>query len=171
MQNAAPLEQQYLPSLVAIAALGAGLIAGVFFAFSSFVMGALGRLPAAQGIAAMQSINIVVVNPVFMTALFGTAVLCALLAAWALRVWQSAGAGYLLAGSLLYVGGAALVTIFFNVPLNDALARVDPASASGAEVWGRYLSEWTAWNHVRTAASFLAAAAFTLAFCRIDQVR
>lgn len=170
MKNAGTLEQ-YLPVLVAMTALGSGLIAGVFFAFSSFVMAALGRLPSSQGIAAMQSINIAVVNPVFMTVLFGTAALGALLAAWALRVWQSPGAEYLLAGGLLALTGAALVTIMFNVPLNDTLARVDPASAGGAEVWGRYLSEWTAWNHLRTAASLLGAAALTIAFCRLDQAR
>lgn len=46
-----------------IAALGCGLVAGVFFAFSSFVMPALKRLPPAQGISAMQSINRLAVAP------------------------------------------------------------------------------------------------------------
>ncbi|WP_010496926.1 hypothetical protein [Paenibacillus elgii] len=48
-------------------ALGSGLIAGLFFAFSTFVMSALARLPAEQGIAAMQSINVTVLNPLFYT--------------------------------------------------------------------------------------------------------
>jgi len=52
-----------LLALTLLSALGSGLIAGAFFAFSTFVMGALGRLPAAHGIAAMQSINVVVINP------------------------------------------------------------------------------------------------------------
>jgi uncharacterized membrane protein len=43
--------------LTLFAALGCGLVAGVFFAFSTFVMKALARLPAEQGIAAMQAIN------------------------------------------------------------------------------------------------------------------
>jgi uncharacterized membrane protein len=63
-------------------ALGCGLVAGVFFAFSSFVMPALKRLELGQGIAAMQSINILAVTPAFMTALFGTAVACLGLVAW-----------------------------------------------------------------------------------------
>ncbi|MGD9741821.1 MAG: hypothetical protein AB7V53_04220, partial [Dongiaceae bacterium] len=54
-----------LPVLTFLSALGAGLIAGLFFAFSSFVMAALARLPADQGVAAMQSINTAVLNPVF----------------------------------------------------------------------------------------------------------
>jgi uncharacterized membrane protein len=33
-------------------AVGAGLVGGVFFAFSTFVMKALSQLPAEQGIAA-----------------------------------------------------------------------------------------------------------------------
>ena len=61
--------------LIMVSALGCGVIAGVFFAFSSFIMGALGKLPPTEGISAMQSINIVVINPLFMGVLFGTAAL------------------------------------------------------------------------------------------------
>jgi uncharacterized membrane protein len=63
----------FLFGLTLFAALGCGLVAGVFFAFSTFVMKALARLPAPQGIAAMQSINVIVINPWFMTAFLGTA--------------------------------------------------------------------------------------------------
>lgn len=51
----------YVATLVT--ALGCGLIAGIFFASSSFVMAALKRLPTAEGIAAMQSINRLAVTP------------------------------------------------------------------------------------------------------------
>ncbi|MDN5698593.1 MAG: hypothetical protein L0G70_11570, partial [Rubrobacter sp.] len=54
------------------AALGCGLVAGVFFAFSSFVMAALKRLPAAEGVAAMQAINALAVTPMLMAGFFGT---------------------------------------------------------------------------------------------------
>ena len=73
-----------LTALAVATALGCGLNAGVFFAFSSFVMKALARLQPAQGIAAMQSINLVAVTPAFMTALFGTAAACVAVAIWAL---------------------------------------------------------------------------------------
>lgn len=75
-----------------VAALGCGLIAGVFFGFSSFIMRALGRLPAPQGIAAMQSINIVVINPVFLGVFVGTAALCVVLAIASLWMWHAPGA-------------------------------------------------------------------------------
>lgn len=107
-------------ALKLFSALGCGLIAGVFFAFSTFVMNALARQPPAQGIATMQSINITVINPLFMTAFLGTAVACILLAISSLLNWHQPSAAYLLVGSLLYLVGTVLVTIVGNVPLNDA---------------------------------------------------
>ena len=98
-------------------AIGSGLVAGIFFAFSTFVMKALARLPSAQGIAAMQSINVVVLNPLFFAVFFGTAAICVVLAVRSLFLWQTTGAVYLLVGSLLYPVGTILVTIVFNVPL------------------------------------------------------
>lgn len=146
-------------------ALGCGLIAGVFFAFSTFVMNALARLQPPSGIAAMQSINITAINPLFMMALFGTAVACIFLGVYSLLKWHQPGAPYLLLGSLLYLVGTVLVTIACNVPLNDALAKVDPDSTDGANLWVNYLANWTVWNHVRTAAALAAAALLTIALC------
>ena len=151
--------------LTLFSALGCGLIAGVFFAFSTFVMKALARIPPAQGIAAMQSINVVVINPWFMVAFLGTAVGCLVLAVSSLFAWHKPGAIYMFAGSLLYLAGTILVTMVCNVPRNDALAAVDPVSADGASLWAGYVSSWTAWNHVRTAAALAAAASFTVALC------
>jgi len=153
-----------LTALTLATALGCGLIAGVFFAFSTFVMPALGRLPAPHGIAAMQAINVAAITPSFMAALFGTGLACAILIVGSLATGPSRGAVYVLLGSLLYLAGAVLVTIVFNVPRNDALAAVDAASAEGASRWGAYLASWTAWNHVRTASALGAAALLTLAF-------
>lgn len=150
-------------ALKLFAALGCGLIAGVFFAFSTFVMSALARLQSAQGIAAFQSINITVYNPWFMGAFLGTAATCIFLAVSSLLKWQQPSAAYLLVGCLLYLVGTVGVTIVFNVPLNDALAVVDPDSADGASLWSSFLTNWTNWNHVRTAAALAAAALFTLA--------
>jgi uncharacterized membrane protein len=144
-------------------ALGCGLIAGVFFAFSTFVMSALARLQPPQGIAAMQSINITVINPWFMGAFLGTGAACLLLAVSLLLKWHQPGAAYLLIGSLLYLVGTLGVTIVFNVPLNDALAIADPSSTDGTSLWSSYLTNWTNWNHVRTAAALAAAAALTIA--------
>ncbi len=151
-----------------VAAVSTGLMAGVFFAFSTFVMKALARLPTPQGMQAMQSINLTAVTPVFMAALFGSTAVCVLLAVYSLLSWPQHPAFYLLLGSLLYLVGSFLTTVLFNVPLNNGLARVDPGSVDGARVWARYLTLWTAWNHVRTISSILASAAYGFALTRCN---
>jgi uncharacterized membrane protein/ketosteroid isomerase-like protein len=152
--------------LTLVAALGCGLVAGIFFAFSNFVMRALGSVPSTSGIAAMQSINVVVLNRWFFAAFFGTAACCLILVIASFVYWQRPGAAYLLLAGLLYLVGTILVTIVCNVPLNNALAAVDPASAEAAQTWADYLKTWTLWNHVRTVAAIAAAALFTVALCR-----
>jgi len=154
-----------LAVLTFVSALGCGLAAGIFYAFSALVMKALARLPAPQGIAAMQSVNLSVINPWFLVALFGPAVLCGALAVSLPFRWHRPGTLFILAGSLLYLVGTMFVTFAFNVPLNDTLATVDPASADGATRWAGYLTTWTNWNHVRTAAALIAAVSLTAAFC------
>jgi uncharacterized membrane protein len=142
------------------AALGSGLMAGLFFVFSVFMMTALARLGAPQGIAAMQSINVAIINPLFLIVFMGTAILSLVAAVAAIWNWSAEGSGWLLAGSLLYLIGIIAVTMIFNVPLNDALASVDPASGEGAALWERYLDVWVKWNHVRTVAGLGALACF-----------
>jgi len=151
--------------LAFVSAIGCGLIAGVFFPFSNFVMKSLTRLPPANGIAAMQAINVDVLNGWFFAAFFGTALCCLLLAVSSFFRWDRPDAIYLFTGSLLYLGGTIVVTIIFNVPLNDALAAVDPATAHASDLWTTYVKSWTVWNHVRTGMALAAAASFTVALC------
>jgi uncharacterized membrane protein len=149
--------------LALLCALSSGLIAGVFFAFSAFVMRALARLPPAQGIAAMQSINIVVLNPVFLGVFLGTAVLSAVAVVAALLRPDAPGCVFVLTGGALYLVGTFGVTIAFNVPWNDRLAPVSTEDPAAAETWRLYSGRWTAWNHVRTVAALAASASFTVA--------
>jgi uncharacterized membrane protein len=152
--------------LIVVSALGSGLVGGIFFAFSSFIMKALARVPPAQGIAVMQSINLTVLNTWFFGVFFGTGACCLALGISSLFRWEKPAACYLLAGSLLYLIGTIIVTIACNVPLNDALAAVDPSSADAGRVWTDYLKKWTAWNHLRTGAALAAAALFIVGLCR-----
>jgi len=145
-------------SLTLATALGSGLVGGMFFAFSTFVMPALGALPASQGIAAMQSINVKVINAWFMTAFLGTAGTSVAAVVVATVNWGSAYAPYLLAGAVLYLVGVIGVTMLANVPRNDALAAAEPTASRSADQWRRYLIEWTNWNTVRTIAPLVAAA-------------
>ena len=150
-------------TLTLLSALGCGLIGGVFFAFSTFVMKALAALSPPQGIEAMKSINVAVLNPMFLGVFLGTAAGCVILAVSSLLTWQRPGAALLIAGSALYLLGTFLVTIAFNVPRNDALAALDPAKTESALLWTEYIASWTLWNHVRTVAAIVASAMFIMA--------
>jgi len=157
------MSDKYLITLTLISAIGSGMAAGVFFGFSSFIMKALAQLPPAQGIAAMQSINAAAPSPLFMMALFGTALACAALAVSSLMTWNEPGTVLRLVGCALYLVGPILLTIAYHVPRNDALASVEPTDPGAEGRWNTYLSGWTAWNHVRTATGLAAAVTFTLA--------
>jgi uncharacterized membrane protein len=143
-----------LTILIWFCALGCALVGGLYFAFSTFIMTALERTGPAAGRAAMNSINTVILRSLFMPFFFGTTIGCLVLAiaGFIERRW------WLVAGGVVYVLGMTVVTMIWNVPLNNALLRSE--GDAGAEAWRRYLVEWTRWNHVRTVASVLSAAFF-----------
>ena len=150
-----------LTIVAGLAALGSALIAGVFFAFSSFIMTALARLPSPEGIRAMQSINVVVLNRTFLGTFIGTAILSVIVAALAVPNWTAAASPWFLAGAVCYVVGTFIVTGMGNVPLNNRLAALNADDESSQLVWAQYLNRWTALNTLRTAA----AAAASVAIC------
>lgn len=145
---------------LAVAALGCALIAGFLFAFSVCVMRALKVLPHQQGIAAMQSINIVIINPWFLLAFFGVAVLCVISVASAVMYWGEPRNAYALAAGLIYLLGTIGITMGCNVPLNQTLAAMNANSAEAEKFWASYLKLWTRWNHVRMLSAVLAAFLF-----------
>ena len=148
--------------LTLLALLGAGLVAGVFLAFSTFIMRALAMMPPAQGMLAMQNINVTVITPIFMAVLFGTALIAAYLGFVAFRAGPGGSGSMVMVASACYIFGVIGVTMAFNVPLNDGLAAAQP-TASGSEIqWATYVSSWTWWNHVRCAFSLFSAVAFAL---------
>jgi uncharacterized membrane protein len=147
--------------LLLVAGIGSLLVSGVLLAFSSFVMSGLARIPAASGIAAMQSINITVVNPLFMGLFMGMGAVSI-----AVLVMNVRAHGFELSTSniaaAIYLLGVLGVTLVANVPMNDALAGIDPAARTSAEYWNNYVSGWTTWNHVRCAAALVAGVMFVL---------
>lgn len=152
--------------LTVVAILGSALIAGVFFAFSSFVMRALSRLPATAGIEVMQVINVVVLNPIFLGTFAGTALVSVVVAVLAGAGWGTPTAPWILAGALSYVVGTFLVTGLGNVPLNNELAAVSASDPAAARIWARYLDRWTFLNTVRTIAAIVAVLSFTIGLIR-----
>ena len=120
----------------------------------------LRALPPADGATAMQKINVAAVRPGLMLALFGTAAVCVAVGVGAATGGSGRRQVALLVGSALYLVGAIGVTAGYNVPRNNTLAAADPADPRTATLWGDYLRQWTAGNHVRAAASIAAAASF-----------
>jgi uncharacterized membrane protein len=147
--------------LLLVAGVGSLLVSGVLLAFSSFVMSGLARIPAASGIAAMQSINITVVNPLFMGLFMGMGAISI-----AVLVTNVRANGFEVSTSniaaAIYLLGVLGVTFVANVPMNDALAGIDPAVSASAEYWNNYVATWTMWNHVRCAAALVAGVLFVL---------
>jgi uncharacterized membrane protein len=139
-----------------VSALGCALMAGVFFAFSSFVMPGLSRIAPSAGVSAMQAINRAALMRPFLAVFIGTALACAVLGA--LSAWgiSEAKARFRLAACACYLLGTFLLTAAYHVPRNDALASIDPSSAQAATAWLDYVHGWTAWNHVRAAAALVA---------------
>lgn len=146
-----------LDALTVAAAVGSGLIAGLFFTFSVVVMPALARLSPGHGSLLMQTVNRVIIRPLFLVPFVGTALACV-----ALVVLDPADL-VAVAGAALYVAGVFGVTMVANVPLNNALDAVAPDGPDQAAAWRRYAPRWTRWNHVRTVAATAAAVALMLA--------
>jgi uncharacterized membrane protein len=144
--------------LTTAATIGSAAVGGLFYAFSTFVMRGLDRTEPVEAITAMRGINAEAqANAPFLLLFLGSAVLAVAVGVLAVLRLRQPGGGYLLAGALLAIV-AAVVTMAFNVPLNDRLAALDLTTltpADAAREWGNYLSTWTAWNHVRTVAPLL----------------
>lgn len=149
--------------LTVLGVLGTGLVAGVFCGFSTFVMRGIAALPPAQGVSAIQAINVAALRPPFMLVFVGSAVLCTVLAVVTFVLWPDGGTVELLLGSALYLFGCFGVTMVANVPRNDTLAELAPGTPEAAAYWPTYVSEWSIWNHVRGIASAAAAISYVLA--------
>ena len=144
--------------LTSLAALAAAAASGMMYVFSTFVMRGLDRTGPIEAITAMRGINVAAnTNPAFLLAYFGATILAVAVGVMALIRIGQPGSGWILAGAIVGVL-AAIITMVFNVPLNNHLDTVDLSVADAAREWQAYLSTWTAWNHVRAAASIIAAA-------------
>ena len=150
----------FVTALLWFGAIGCGIMAGVYFTFSAFVMKSLASINPSAGISAMQSINDVILRSTFMPLFFGTSLAAAIVVVLFLINPDSSGGIWMALAGGIYFAGMFLCTVFFNVPLNNKLKDVDPTSSQGEEVWNTYLRVWTRWNHVRTITSTVACAFF-----------
>ena len=140
------------------AALSSGLIAGVYFAFSGFIMKSFDKLETAQAVTAMNAVNEVILRSLFMPVFFGSSIISLLLIVLAFINWHEAGAGLALIAGMVYFVGMFVCTVVFNVPLNNTLSKLNPTSDNAQQAWTHYLNNWTMWNHLRTVSSLLTCA-------------
>lgn len=142
--------------LIAAATLNA-LSAGLFFAWSVSVMPGLARVSDQGFVAAMRAMNVAIQNPIFFTIFFGAPFF--LVISSVLFYGESSRFWFLLAASLCQIVGVFAVTVFGNVPLNNALERVDPKTASEEAIKiarTNFESPWVFLNHIRAIFATLA---------------
>ena len=139
--------------LTSVAALASAAAGGMMYVFSTFVMRGLDRTGPVAAITAMRGINAEAnSNPAFLLAYFGATILALVVGVMAV-VRLNPGSWWVLVG--------AIITMAFNVPLNNHLDTVNSDGLSvvdAAREWRAYFSTWTAWNHARTVTSFVGGA-------------
>ena len=151
--------------LAALFALGffTLLVAGVFQAFSDFVMAGLKRACPSAGAEVMQHINRTVIRSVFVVSLLAIAPLSAALAFYAAFNMDGSSRALTISAAVIYIPAVFLVTAAANVPRNERLDKMAAYSNEGRDYWAVYLREWTGWNHVRTLGSAATGAVYMLA--------
>ncbi|QUH06015.1 DUF1772 domain-containing protein [Saccharopolyspora erythraea] len=149
--------------MTVVASVGAGVNAGVFFAFSAFIMPGLHELPAGVAIPAMQAFNRTAVTAPFMLVLLGTAVLCVVVIIRAFMTWSTASGRWMLGGAVVYLLAAIVITVVCSVPINDAIDALTPFSSEAVASWADLSTRWLWWNHLRALGTTGAAAALAIA--------
>lgn len=143
--------------LSVIAATSTALLAGIYFIFHNTIMIVLAEQ---DGMKTMNRINQVILNKtfllIFMLSPLSSLLMLAIGLAEGLLTFQSP----LIYGALLAILGF-LITIRFNVPLNNSLALV---TDSDRNVWEHYLVHWVTWNSRRFYLSIIAGLAIVGGF-------
>jgi uncharacterized membrane protein len=151
--------------LTSLAALFSAAAGGMMYVFSTFVMRGLDRTGPVDAITAMRGINAEAnSNPAFLLGYFGATILALAVGVFALIQLRQPGSWLVLVGAVFVILGA-VITMAFNVPLNNHLDTLNPeglSMADAAREWQAYFSPWTAWNHARTITSFVGAALLLL---------
>jgi uncharacterized membrane protein len=148
------------------------LVAGFLFAFAIVIMPGIRRLDDDGFIRAFQVIDRVIQNgqPLFMFMWVGSVL--ALIAVAVLGQWELSGADRLLliAAAVVYLLGVQLPTATINVPLNNALQKLDPGTMSETmrqRARDDFESRWNRWNAIRTAFASLTALLMMLLLFRV----
>jgi len=158
----------YTSALLSLAALSTGLMAGIYFAFSSFIMQAFEKIEEEQAIAAMNSINETILRSWFMPLFFGSSIISVILLFSTLSESGQFNSYLIITACIIYIVGMLVSTALFNVPLNKALANVASTHLASHITWSDYLKKWTFWNHVRMLASLFSCIMFAYSITQIS---
>jgi len=137
------------------AAIGSGLMAGIYFTFSVFVMRAFNKIDAPHAVTAMNAINQTILNSLFMPLFFVTSIISLFLIIFSFSHWNESGSHFIFYAGTIYLIGMFFCTIIFNVPLNNSLAELNLDKANVNMAWSHYYKHWTNWNHLRTMSSLI----------------
>ena len=152
-----------VPEAVLVAAtVGNGLLAGVFFAFSSGVMPGLRRVDYLSYVTVFRAINRSIVNGLFILVFLGAPITTVAAMALHLDATHRDALAYLVAGLVLCLLSFA-VTVLVNVPLNNRLGTAPIGDAQLRKARDRFEMRWNRWNHVRTATSTAALVVLAIA--------
>jgi len=143
-----------------LAAITTGLIAGLLFDYQVSIIPAFKTLSDANYIAAMQNIIIVIPqDPFFDLCFLGAAIFLPVAAFLDRKTPGSLRFPLLIAATVLYIVGPLGVTLFANVPLNDALSAFSLHSSTpqqAALARAAFEAPWNTWNMIRTLAGCVA---------------
>ena len=158
--------------LMQFAILAYALLGGVFLAFSDFIMRSLALTGGHGGVEAMQVINREVFRWVFMALFLGMAAVSLIVAGYGALALSGPAGTLIMGAGLVYLIGCFGVTVFFNVPMNEALAGMETSSGTTRDYWLQtYVPRWTFWNSVRATACAVSAALLLFGFFWMTQTQ
>lgn len=141
-----------------------GLMAGLFYSWSVSVTPGIGRLGDREYLASFQAMNRAIINPVFMLCFLGAAVMLPIV------TFVNRGTPQftlLLGATICYVVGVFILTFVGNIPLNNALDKLNIASSTDdqlATFRAQFENKWNTLNHIRSIAN-TAALVFAILAC------
>lgn len=146
--------------ILVITATLTALMAGLFYAWSCSVMPGFARLEDREFVSVMQKTNRAILNPVFFVSFLGAPVLLPL--STFLSYGNSPRFMLLLAATAVYLTGTFGVTVFGNVPMNNALDRFEPETATEEEISKQRANFERRWNNLNTIRTILSTLAVIL---------
>ena len=142
--------------LLVLATFLCSLVAGFLFAFAVVIMPGIRSLDDEGFIRAFQAIDRVIQNnqPLFMLVWVGSVL--SVISAAVLGLWALEGTDrvLLIGAAAIYVLWVQLPTALINVPLNNALQKLDPGTMSETtrkRARNDFEPRWSRWNGIRTA--------------------